>query len=473
MTYGPEDQNFEDSLRGKGPGDFWEDDPKLKILIIGDAVAQTGFSRCTHAVAGALHSAGHDILVIGINYYGSGHTYPYRIIPAHDPTDHGHDGWGIGRLPAVLLREFPDIVIINQDPWNIKAYFDQMSRAFSELMHNGKLSKEEFRKLLNIRFVGWLAVDAENQITAIDLNDRLDHVVVWTEFAKKELETRGWEGLTSIIPLGVDTSVFYPRTGARSQVFPMLPEGAFVVGVVGRNQIRKRIDLSIRYFAKWLETLSAEERELCFLYLHVAPTGEQAVDIRALISYYGLKGRVLAFEPPPGHGVTDEEMSHVYSALDVFLTTTQGEGFGLPILEAMACGVPCIVPDWSGLGCWTRDAAIKIPCTSFAMNAPQNQSPHTIGGIPGEAETVRALTPVYLSRKGHFAAHQWERFSQRGIGLASDMSWSAVHTAWVNLINSPALASPSVPAYIRAADWGLKDIESLEAEGGETQIPES
>lgn len=455
----------------------------MKILVIGDAVAQTGFSRCTHAVADSLYAAGHSVFVIGINYYGSGHDYPYRIIPAHDPTDHGHDGWGIGRLPAVLLREFPDIVIINQDPWNIRAYFDQLSRAFTELMRTGKLSKEEFRKLLSIRFVGWLAVDAENQITAIDLNDRLDHVVVWTEFAKKELETRGWEGLTSIIPLGVDTSVFYPRDDVRSSVFPMLPANSFIVGVVGRNQIRKRVDLSVRYFAKWLDTLSVDERELCYLYLHVAPTGEQAVDIRALISYYGLKGRVLAFEPQPGQGVSDEEMAQVYSAMDVLLSTTQGEGFGLTVLEAMACGTVTVVPGWSGLGCWTKDAAIKIPCTSFAMNAPQNQSPHTVGGIPDEKWTIENLKIVYQASRYRNSPNFIRSLSRdeiaetvsRAHSLVAKMSWSAVHTAWVNLITSPALASTSVPAYIRAADWGLSDIESLyesENENSDSTPPE-
>lgn len=437
----------------------------MKILVIGDAVVQTGFSRCTHAVADALHSAGHDILVIGINYYGSGHDYPYRIIPAHDPTDHGHDSWGIGRLPAVLLREFPDIVIINQDPWNIKAYFSQLSRAFTELLQAGKLSKQEFRKLLNIRFVGWLAVDAENQITAAELNDRLDHVAVWTDFAKTELETRGWEGLSTVIPLGVDISVFYPRPNARATVFPTFKETDFVIGVVGRNQVRKRIDLSIRYFAQWLETLSPEEREQCYLYLHVAPTGENAVDIRALVSYYGLKGRVMAFEPGPGQGVSDEEMAMIYSSMDVLLTTTQGEGFGLPILEAMACGVPCIVPDWSGLGCWTKNAAIKISCTSVAMNAPQNQSPHTIGGIPDEREAVGFLRDIYKARDtdsvGKFMQSMTDRLRTVGLEKAYELSWPAVHAAWVDLISSPTLASPSVPAYIRAADWGLRDTDEL------------
>jgi len=244
-----------------------------------------------------------------------------------------------------------------------------------------------------------------------------------------------------------------------------LPDGAFVVGVVGRNQVRKRIDLSIRYFAKWLETLSAEERELCYLYLHVAPTGEQAVNIRALISYYGLKGRVLAFEPQPGQGVSDEEMALIYSSLDVYLTTTQGEGFGLPALEAMACGCPVIVPDWSGLGCWTKDAAIKIPCTSFAMNAPQNQNPHTIGGIPDEVEVVGSLRDLYKARDedkvGAFLAAEVTRLKSKGLELANALSWSAIHSAWINLIDSPALASPSVPAYIRAADWGLQDLEDL------------
>jgi hypothetical protein len=66
-----------------------------------------------------------------------------------------------------------------------------------------------------------------------------------------------------------------------------------------------------------------------------------------------------------------EEMAQIYSAMDVLVNPSFGEGFGIPIIEAQACGVPVIVNDftampelcgagwrvkhqpyWSGLGSW-------------------------------------------------------------------------------------------------------------------------
>jgi glycosyltransferase involved in cell wall biosynthesis len=40
-------------------------------------------------------------------------------------------------------------------------------------------------------------------------------------------------------------------------------------------------------------------------------------------------------------------MAQIYSSMDLLLATSRGEGFGLPVLEAQACGVPVIVSNWS------------------------------------------------------------------------------------------------------------------------------
>lgn len=43
--------------------------------------------------------------------------------------------------------------------------------------------------------------------------------------------------------------------------------------------------------------------------------------------------------------ITRREMAEMYTASDVLLATSKGEGFGIPVIEAMACGVPAIVTD--------------------------------------------------------------------------------------------------------------------------------
>ena len=42
-------------------------------------------------------------------------------------------------------------------------------------------------------------------------------------------------------------------------------------------------------------------------------------------------------------------MAHLYSAADVLLSPSMGEGFGLPILEAQACGCPVITGNWTSM----------------------------------------------------------------------------------------------------------------------------
>jgi glycosyltransferase involved in cell wall biosynthesis len=42
-------------------------------------------------------------------------------------------------------------------------------------------------------------------------------------------------------------------------------------------------------------------------------------------------------------------MAKIYSAMDVLLNPAMGEGFGITVLEAQACGTPAIVTDFSAM----------------------------------------------------------------------------------------------------------------------------
>jgi len=48
-----------------------------------------------------------------------------------------------------------------------------------------------------------------------------------------------------------------------------------------------------------------------------------------------------------GQALTEEGMANLYNMMDVFVLPTAGEGFGIPTLEAMSCGVPICVTNYT------------------------------------------------------------------------------------------------------------------------------
>lgn len=396
-----------------------------RVLWLGDAVVSTGFARCTHAVCDELHRAGWDVHVLGINYFGDPHDYPYPVYPCYQPQDDVRDSYGVTRLPKVAGRVDPDVIVLLQDPWNVPeytSYFDQYVEGVR------KKSPAQADKLASIPMVGWMAVDALHQ-DGKPLN-RLDRVSTWTEFAASELRQGGYNGFCDVVPLGVDHDQFYPvdRARAREKVLPeIVPRDAFVVGVVGRNQPRKRLDLTLSYFADWIKSDGIDD---AYLMLHVAPTGEKGVDLLRLLRYYGLGKKVILSNPEIGFGASLEFMRDMYSAIDVYWTTTQGEGWGLPALEAMACGTPVLAPDWSALGDWARPAAVLVPCNETAISAPTNRGAYTIGGIPDRRETLVRLQMLY-----DVEDHRRER-SAAGLELAAKYPWSRSVTGMRGVLES-------------------------------------
>ncbi len=356
---------------------------KGRLLWVGDAGVATGFARVTHGICDVLRHRW-DLHVLGINYTGDPHPFPFPIYPARTIT--GGDAFGVARTAKLATYLKPDIIVALNDPWNIPAY---MSKAG------------------NCPVIASMPVDGLN-CRGRELNG-LAGAVFWTKFGLAEAHRGGYTGPAAVIPLGVDLEIFKPgdRAAARTALGlpPRLRESGFIVGNVNRNQPRKRLDLTIGYFAEWIRTNKIAD---AYLYLHVAPTGDQGYDVNQLATYYGIASRLIIAEPDIGHGVDEEKLAQTYQAFDVQLSTTQGEGFGLTTLEGMACGIPQIVPDWAALGEIFADAAILIPCTTTACT-PNNIN--AIGGIADRAETIDALDGLYRHPEAR------ENLSARGILL--------------------------------------------------------
>ena len=339
-----------------------------RLLWIGDALVPTGFATVTHAVLNHLR---HDweIVVSGVNYDGEDHELPYRVMPARQ----GGDMWGMNRFQDLCTEFDPAAVVINNDWWNV-AQFAKIAPA-------------------GVPVIGYMPVDGGNLDPAsmVELNNL--HAAVWyTGFGHREACAAGFTGRRQIIPHGIDTEVFRPldRVEARRALRLDVPAGAFIVGNVNRNQPRKRLDLSIQIFAAWIKQHRIPNAHLL---LHCAQK-DIGWDLRKVAAYYGVADRLILTGTEDMRDLQDAgRMKFIYNSLDLQMTTTLGEGWGLTTMEGMACGIPQIVPDSSALGEWAVPA-VKIPCSRTLINPEIN----TTGALVDEAPFVAALQSLYQSR---------------------------------------------------------------------------
>lgn len=342
-----------------------------RLLWVGDAGCPSGFALATHKILETLHRY-YDVTVLGINYLGDPHSYPYPIYAAAP----GGDFFGIGRLVWLCDIVKPDVIVVQQDGWNVPHYVNHLM---------------QFPEYRDVPVIAIVAIDGKNfrgeWLTGVSL------AVFWTQFALDEAREGGYDGPAVVIPLGVDLEMFHQsdKREARNRILPVPLDDAFIVGNVNRNQPRKRWDLTLRYFAGWVKTKKVAD---AYLYLHAAPTGDTSINVKKLAQYYGVLDRVIFREPNALYGVSEAEMRDTYNCFDLAISTTQGEGMGLTAMEAMACGVPCILPDWAALGEWAKGASWLVPCTSTAIGPPYV---NVIGGVPDEASFISALHALYTN----------------------------------------------------------------------------
>lgn len=346
----------------------------MKLLYIGDSpTATTGFATITTNVCRELTKRGWDIHILGINYRGDPHDQPW---PIYNAGAFG-DQIGRNRINELCHKLQPDAVLMNNDWWIV-----------------GPLCKVR----PSIPFIAYMPVDGCNvDRTKMEWLSNITLAIWYTKFARDEAEKKGFTGRSEIIPHGVDRSFFKPMPQAEARDrMGFLSQGlkdAFIVGNVNRNTPRKRIDLTIAYFCEWVRRFNRQD---AYLYLHMFNKDKEhnGIDFGKLANWCGLHGRIITPDDEgfdTFNGFPIQSMPAVYNALDVQVTTTQGEGWGLPTMEGMACGTRQIVPAWSALGEWPDDpSCVKVPCTNLSVNLEG-----VVGGIADKEQFIEALEAAY------------------------------------------------------------------------------
>lgn len=204
----------------------------------------------------------------------------------------------------------------------------------------------------DLRVASWVPVDHKPvPPRVVDFFRRSGaRAVAMSKFGQEELQAAGLEAL--YVPHGIDTELFSPyhdreqlRRGLK------IPEGAFVIGMVANNQgiapPRKSFPQVFQAFAAF-----HEDHPEAFLYLHCDMAGRnQGINLAAMATICGIPDHAIGVtdQAKMSLGMPMDVMPILYNAFDVLANPSYGEGFGIPLIEAQACGTPVITTDWTAM----------------------------------------------------------------------------------------------------------------------------
>lgn len=367
-----------------------------KILIVSHApLLTTGYGRVTRMLAGALSAAGHAVAVLGLGYNGEGHALGYHLLTWPTVGD-------LASVAATLEAERPAILLTIGDPWMFAGLPELPARR-------------------GVKWVAYFPVDGfplppdwKAWIVAVDVP------VVFCQWTA-DLVERETARRPRVIHHGVDTAVFRPLDKAwakgRVGVGGEGVGGTFVVGCVAANQQRKNLPALVKGFAAF-----ARDKPDALLYLHTQIAGYW--DVEELVRRCGVEPKTRAtLNLDPQHGVSDEILATIYNAFDVFVLPTMAEGFGLPIVESQACGVPALVTDFSSCSELVPEPACRLRVAgTLVMGRNFEQA------IVDESDIAAKLQVLYADRA------ELARLAARAHAFVQPFEWQRVCAEFVELI---------------------------------------
>lgn len=350
---------------------------KLKVLMCSEAsYLSSGFSTYAKEILKRLHASG-KYEIAEFASYARINDPRDKDIPwifyANTPSDNDpriaeynnnpENQFGRWRFERVLLDFKPDVIFDVRDYW-MNAY--QQNSPLRPYYHWAVMP----------------TIDSEpQQEDWIDTYLSADAIFTYSDFGRDVLakQSNGHIRYIDTTSPGVDLSNFRPMYESRQDIRKSLgiPEDAFIVGSILRNQKRKLIPDLFDSIRRLKDTDLALYNKT-YLYLHTS-FPDAGWDIPQLLKEYGVSNKVIftylcqncgnvkstlfshvrancskcgqkaLHLPNVNNGISSQQLALIINTFDIYVQYAICEGFGMPQVEAAACGIPIASVDYSAM----------------------------------------------------------------------------------------------------------------------------
>ena len=300
---------------------------------------------------------------------------------------HGHP-----IFPEGLMR-----YSIDAAPENMKAWADGKPDSFGVVLFDlWPLVGVDAFKDLNLAC--WTPIDHKPVPPMVMkfLQDGKHHAIAMSQFGEQELLDAGYpRAEVTYIPHAIDRNIF-KDVGKGGREAMGIPADAFLVVTNAANRGRVPVRKGFGPMADAMSRFMADRKDVMWM-LHTEPNGfSEGVNLPRLVAHLGIDAQRVRY-PHPMHwrnGIPDTAIAAMYSASDVQLLTSMGEGFGIPAVEGMSTGTPCIVSDFSAQSELVGVHSHKVP-----VQREWDEFQASFFAIPNVDAIYKALQEVYEETK--------------------------------------------------------------------------
>jgi glycosyltransferase involved in cell wall biosynthesis len=296
----------------------------VRILVSGNVPwAWSGYGTQAAQLVPRLASLGHDVAVAPFNGLSGAPLWWNGILVYPASTE---DQWAQDVLAGHYAHHEADLLLTIMDAW---------------VMNPDVVA--------GLNAAHWMPADCA-PLSALDrkiLDGGGGRPVAMSGHGRRMLADAGYEPLFA--PHAIDTAVWAPPADRDADRAVAGVGGRFVIGINAANQdpVRKGFAEQFAAFARF----RARHPE-ALLAVNARAETRNGINLGVLAAGLGLDGACVEFCDQYLYAaglIGQEQMARWYGRLDILSNCSFGEGFGLPVLEAQACGTPVVVTDASAM----------------------------------------------------------------------------------------------------------------------------
>ena len=300
---------------------------KIRILWQSNAPwANTGYGVQTKLFAPRINNLGYPTAVFA--YYGlQGGMMNIAGMPVYPNF---FDAYGNDAMSAHAQNWRADVLLTLTDTW---------------IINTGGIAP-------GLKWVPWYPIDHINLPDSIKRNLATAYRrIAMSKFGQRIVQEAGLHSY--YVPHAIDTNVYKPTDKAEARKLLGWPQDAYIMGMVAMNKGNPSRKSFVEILTAFRDFKKTHKDAIFYLHSGMSQNGEaQGINLPQLFNSLGLQmGKDVMIPDQYGLflGIPDTVMATMYSALDVHVLVSKGEGFGIPLIEAQACGCPVITGDWTAM----------------------------------------------------------------------------------------------------------------------------